>query len=74
MRKSNIKAVLKEKVENEERWMLTPKGIAVVSLLEAELISDIDDVRAERFWEWFDALMTINGYVKEATDGEARNE
>ena len=65
MRKRNIKAVLKEDIENEECWKLTPRGVAVAALLESDLIADVDDERADLFWELFVALMILNGYVQE---------
>lgn len=49
----------------EEMYRLTPKGIAVLAMLQTGLLEDMVDPRIEGFWTIFEALMTRNGYVEE---------
>ena len=49
----------------EEQYKITPKGIAVVAMMETGILEDMDDPRIEGFWTIFEALMTSNGYVEE---------
>lgn len=52
----------------EERYGLTPKGIAVLAMMQTGLVEDMDDFRIEGFWTIFEALMIRNGYVEEVPD------
>lgn len=49
----------------EEKYVLTPKGIAILAMLQTGLVDDMDDPRIEGFWTIFDALMDRHGYVEE---------
>lgn len=49
----------------EEKYIISPKGIAVLALLESGLINDIDDPRANGFFTLFEAKMRQHGYVVE---------
>lgn len=60
-------------MKDNEAYMLTPKGCAVASLLDAELIDDIDDIEDERilkFWRQFQSLMLKCGYAVITDDEE----
>ena len=54
----------------EEKYVLTPKGIAVISLLQSGLITDINDQRIEGFWTLFQQGMIKAGYTPEGEDEE----
>ena len=49
----------------EEKYRLTPKGIAVLAMMQTGLLEDMDDPRIEGFWTIFEAIMTRSGYVEE---------
>lgn len=49
----------------EERYVLTPKGIATLSLLQCGLVTDINDHRIEGFWTLFENGMRTGEYIKE---------
>ncbi len=48
----------------EEMFGLTPKGIALVAMMETGLVEDMDDPRIEGFWHIFFSLMERNGYTE----------
>lgn len=50
---------------NKEEYRLTPKGIAVIAMLQTGLVSDMDDPRIDGFWTIFEASMKRHGYVEE---------
>lgn len=50
---------------SKEEYRLTPKGIAVIAMLQTGLVSDMDDPRIDGFWTIFEAVMKRNGYVEE---------
>lgn len=54
--------------DDNEIYQLTPKGIALLSLLQCGLITDMDDPRAEGFWILFESGMRKNDYIKEEED------
>lgn len=51
--------------EDEERFVTTPKGIAVFAMLECGLIQSIEDPRVNGFWRMFEQDMRRSGYVVE---------
>ena len=51
--------------ESKEEYRLTPKGIAVIAMLQTGLVSDMDDPRIDGFWTIFETIMRRNGYVEE---------
>lgn len=55
---------VKVKPKSEESYQLTPKGCALVAMLESGLVSDMNDERIEEFWEIFERL--INRLVEES--------
>lgn len=50
---------------SKEEYRLTPKGIAVIAMLQTGLVSDMDDPRIDGFWTIFEIIMRGNGYVEE---------
>ena len=50
-------------MENEV-YMITPKGIAVLALLESGLVTSFEDPRIDGFWKLFEFGMQERGYVK----------
>lgn len=48
----------------EDRYTITPKGIAFLELINCGLIDDLDDERAERFWDKFELGMYKHGYIR----------
>lgn len=61
-----VKVVRKGAAADEEaRYTLTPKGIALISMIGAGLIEGIDDPAFDIFWRLFTNDMKRFGYVKE---------
>lgn len=54
-------------------YQITPKGIAVMSLLQCGLITDMNDPRAEGFWTLFEDGMNKSGYIKDDTQDNESN-
>lgn len=61
---NNINEELLENDDNE-MYQITPKGIAILSLLQCGLISDMEDPRVEGFWTLFENGMMKSGYMVE---------
>ncbi len=61
---------MKRKDEDNERYALTPKGLANVAMLQTGLIGNLDDPRFEGFWSIFVAGMNEHGYIKPAEGDE----
>lgn len=53
-----------EIAEPKEELQLTPKGCALVAMLQSGLISSVEDTRVEKFWEIFERL--INRLIEES--------
>ena len=64
---------MKRKDENNERYALTPKGLANVAMLQTGLIDNLDDPRFEGFWSIFVAGMNEHGYIK-PSEGDDPND
>lgn len=47
-----------------DSWKLSPKGCAIVAMLDSGIIDDIDDERVNKFWILFQSNMLKCGYVK----------
>ena len=57
---------LEDNVDDDNvMYQITPKGIALLSLLQCGLITDMDDPRAEGFLTLFESGMRKNDYIKE---------
>lgn len=54
-------------MNNNEEYRVTPKGIFFESLLEADLIENLYDKKAQTAWTIFQLLMKKCGYIKEDT-------
>lgn len=54
----------KEQME-EERYVITPKGVAVLVLIKAGIYAEITDGQFELFWKEFAKGMKQAGYVHE---------
>lgn len=54
-----------KKNDGEERYTLTPKGLALIALQECGLIQSMEDPRVDGFWKLFEAYMREHGYVKD---------
>lgn len=50
------------------RYVIAPKGVAVLAMLDCGLITDIEDRRFEVFWELFEARMKKLNYIQEVND------
>ena len=50
--------------DNEEKYVITPKGIATICMLRSGLITDVNDQRFEGFWRMFSEDMKRCGYIK----------
>lgn len=55
----------KKKSKQEEKYVLSPKGIACIAIRECGLISSVDDSRLDDFWSRFEETMRALGYVGE---------
>ena len=51
--------------EEDEKYRLTPKGIATVALMQSGLVYDIHDPRIEGFWRLFEQDMRNSEYIVE---------
>lgn len=51
------------KNDNEERYVLTPKGCATAALLNMGLVKTIEDSRIDAFWVLFETYMDKAGYI-----------
>lgn len=51
------------KFDDDVFYKLTAKGCAIVSMLDADLIDDMEDERVTKFWRRFQSLMLMNGYA-----------
>ena len=49
--------------KDEETYRITPKGIALFSMLQCGLINSIEDPRAEGFWILFETGMKKHEYI-----------
>lgn len=56
-------------MDNEE-YRITPKGIFFKSLLEADLIDNLCDRKANAAWTIFQLLMEKCGYVNNENENE----
>lgn len=54
--------------EEEEYYVITPKGIFALALFEAGFIDSVDDIHIDVAWAVFEKYMKRSGYVVE---GEA---
>lgn len=52
-----------EEVEEEEAFVITPKGIAALAMLNTGLIYSLDDPLFDTFWDNFERDMIRLGYV-----------
>lgn len=50
---------------NRDTYKLTPKGMAVLAMLQVGLVTTSDDPRIEGFWTIFEHNMINLGYVQE---------
>ena len=51
--------------QDEECYVITPKGIAVLAMIKAGIYANITDEQFEMFWEDFDTSMEECGYIRE---------
>lgn len=47
-----------------DEWKLSPKGCAIVAMLDSGIIDDINDERVNKFWRLFQSNMLKCGYVE----------
>lgn len=50
--------------DDDEIYELTPKGIAIMAMLQTGLVRNSDDPRIEGFWTIFAKTMIEEGYVQ----------
>lgn len=50
------------------KYVIAPKGIAALAMLDCGLITDIEDRRFKVFWELFEARMKKLNYIQEVND------
>lgn len=54
--------------DDDAVYVVTPKGIATLALLDAGLVDDFDDHRIDLFWDLFEKDMQAHGYVQEEAE------
>ena len=54
--------------EDEERYVITPKGIFLLALTRTNLVESIDDWRVDAAWTIFELMMKQGGYIVESND------
>lgn len=54
--------------DDDEVYVVTPKGLATLALLDASLVDDFDDHRIDLFWDLFEKDMQAHGYVQEEAE------
>lgn len=54
----------------DDRYELTPKGLALLAMMQVGLVDDHNDPRIDGFWTIFSVLMDRHGYVEELEDGD----
>ena len=64
MGQDDVEVRTDETENDEEVYRLTPKGIAMVCLMDVGLLDDVDDKRFDLFWRLFEADMLRLGYVE----------
>ena len=62
--------VYSESEDDNTLYQITPKGIAIVSMLRCGLIDNIDDPRVEGFWMLFEDGMRKGGYIVEENEDD----
>ena len=63
---NNINEELLDELDDDiAMYQITPKDIAILSLLRCGLIDNMDDPKAEGFWILFENGMRTGGYIKE---------
>lgn len=45
-------------------WVISPKGCAILAMLDAKIIDNVDDERVNDFWRSFQSSMLKCGYIK----------
>lgn len=56
--------------KDEEKYVLTPKGLFELSLTRANLVEDASDWRVDAAWAVFEIMMKEHGYVEDVDDGK----
>jgi len=56
--------------KDEEKYVLTPKGIFSLALVDAHLVEDVMDWRIDAAWRIFELIMKERGYMVEEDDGK----
>ena len=51
-------------MDDDERFVITPKGIAALALTKMGLVESVDDWRIDGFWAVFETKMRACGYVE----------
>lgn len=51
-------------MDDDERFAITPKGIAASALIMTGLVESMDDWRIDGFWAIFETKMRECGYVE----------
>lgn len=54
--------------DEEAIYQITPKGIAILAMLDVGLITSMDDKRFDKFWDKFCDGMINAGYVERGDD------
>ena len=56
--------------KDEEKYVLSPKGIFSLALAKTHLIEDVMDYRIDAAWTIFELLMRERGYLVDEDDGK----
>lgn len=54
--------------DDDAIYRITPKGLAILAMIDAGLITNMDDRRFDRFWDEFYNGMINAGYIERGDD------
>ena len=56
--------------KDEERYVITPKGLFALALTRLNLVDEIGDWRVDAAWAVFEVMMKEHGYIVDEDDGK----
>ena len=57
-------------MDEEEKYVIAPKGIFALALLKMNLIENVMDWRVDAAWTIFELMMKERGYIQEVEESE----
>lgn len=56
--------------DNEEKYVVTPKGLFALALTRLNLVENVTDWRTDAAWAVFETMMKEQGYIVDEDDGK----